>query len=140
MTDTELIPQPRLDLVVVQRCLSPAQLYLDSLAPGSRPAMRSALKTLVWGMALMATGFATAQSQTVKIIVGYPPGATSDLLTRVVAEAMAKRLGQPVIVENRAGAGGQLGNLAVKGAEQILKREVNASAHAELLTQLKAQL
>lgn len=31
-------------------------------------------------------------------------------------------------------------NLAVKGAEQILKREVNASAHAELLTQLKAQL
>ena len=81
-----------------------------------RTTLRSTLKTLVWGMALMATGFATAQSQTVKIIVGYPPGATSDLLTRVVAEAMAKRLGQPVIVENRAGAGGQLGNLAVKGA------------------------
>jgi tripartite-type tricarboxylate transporter receptor subunit TctC len=74
------------------------------------------LKKLLWGLALITTGWASAQSGSVKIIVGYPPGATSDLLTRVVAEAMSKRLGQTVVVENRAGAGGQLGNLAVKAA------------------------
>ncbi len=74
------------------------------------------LKKLLWCLALITTGWASAQSGPVKIIVGYPPGATSDLLTRVVAEAMSKRLGQMVVVENRAGAGGQLGNLAVKAA------------------------
>lgn len=59
---------------------------------------------------------AVAQGSTVRIIVGFPPGATSDTLTRVVAEAMGKRLGQTVIVENRSGAAGQLANLAVKAA------------------------
>jgi tripartite-type tricarboxylate transporter receptor subunit TctC len=57
-----------------------------------------------------------AQSGVIKIIVGYPPGATSDALTRVLAEAMAKRLNQPVIVENKAGAGGIIGNQVVKAA------------------------
>lgn len=57
-----------------------------------------------------------AQSSVIKIIVGYPPGATSDALTRVLAEAMAKRLNQPVIVENKAGAGGIIGNQTVKAA------------------------
>lgn len=81
-----------------------------------RTAWISGLKKWVGGMVLLCAGVASAQTSSVKIIVGYPPGATSDLLTRVVAEAMAKRLGQTVIVENRAGAGGQLGNLAVKAA------------------------
>ncbi len=76
----------------------------------------SGLKKWLCGMVLLSAGVASSQTSAVKIIVGYPPGATSDLLTRLVAEAMAKRLGQTVIVENRAGAGGQLGNLAVKAA------------------------
>lgn len=59
---------------------------------------------------------AHAQGDAIRIIVGYPAGATSDALTRVMAEAMSKRLKQPVIVENRSGAGGQLANLAVKAA------------------------
>lgn len=74
------------------------------------------LKTATVAFALLTSGIAWSQNNTVKIIVGYPPGATSDILTRVLAEAMSKRLNQPVIVENRAGAGGQLGNLAVKAA------------------------
>ncbi|MEL3892431.1 tripartite tricarboxylate transporter substrate-binding protein [Ferrovibrio sp. MS7] len=57
-----------------------------------------------------------AQSGVIKIIVGYPPGATSDALARVLADAMAKRLDQAVIVENKAGAGGMIGNQAVKAA------------------------
>ena len=66
----------------------------------------------------MCLGLTAAHGQTgtIKLIVGYPPGATSDMLTRVLAEAMSKRLGQPVIVENKTGAGGQIGNMAVKTA------------------------
>ncbi len=74
------------------------------------------LKHTVMAFALLTSGLAWSQNSTIKIIVGYPPGATSDLLTRVIADAMSKRLNQPVVVENRAGAGGQLGNLAVKAA------------------------
>ena len=59
---------------------------------------------------------AQAQQGTIKMIVGYPPGATSDTLARVVADAMSRRLNQPVVVENRTGAGGMLGNQAVKAA------------------------
>ena len=75
-----------------------------------------------WGKAIMAfvtailSLAAGAQNAPLKIIVGYPPGATSDILTRIVADAMSKRLNQPIIVENKAGAGGQMANLAVKAA------------------------
>lgn len=57
-----------------------------------------------------------AQSGTIRIVVGYPPGATADALARVVGDAMSKRLNQPVIVENKAGAGGMIGNQTVKTA------------------------
>lgn len=70
---------------------------------------------LLLGLSALSLG-AHAQGETIRIIVGYPAGATSDTLTRVMAEAMSKRLNQPVIVENRTGAGGQLANLAVKAA------------------------
>lgn len=59
---------------------------------------------------------AFAQSAPIKIVVGYPAGATSDALARVVGEAMARRLNQPVIVENKTGAGGQIANQMVKMA------------------------
>jgi tripartite-type tricarboxylate transporter receptor subunit TctC len=57
-----------------------------------------------------------AQDGTIRLVVGYPAGATSDLLTRVMAEAMSKRLNRPVIVENKAGAGGRIANELVKAA------------------------
>ncbi len=44
-----------------------------------------------------------------KIIVVYPPGGTSDVVARVLGEKLAPRLGQPVVVENRGGAGGAIG-------------------------------
>lgn len=68
---------------------------------------------LVFGLWL---GAATAQTGPIRIIVGFPPGATSDLLSRLVAEGMSRRLNQAVVVENKTGAGGQLGNMAVKTA------------------------
>ena len=51
-------------------------------------------------------------SRPVKIIVAYPPGTGSDLLVRNLSADLAKLLGQPVIVDNRAGAGGIIGTEA----------------------------
>ena len=45
----------------------------------------------------------------VRLIVAYPPGGTSDLVGRALAQDMGRRLGQSFIVENRTGAGGQIG-------------------------------
>ncbi|MGQ0546786.1 MAG: Bug family tripartite tricarboxylate transporter substrate binding protein [Betaproteobacteria bacterium] len=58
-----------------------------------------------------------AQQGTITLVVGFPAGATSDILTRIVAEEMRAKLGQPVIVENKAGAGGRIANEAVKAAK-----------------------
>jgi tripartite-type tricarboxylate transporter receptor subunit TctC len=44
----------------------------------------------------------------VKIIVGFPPGSTPDLVARTIADPLSKALGQPVIVENKVGAGGNI--------------------------------
>ena len=52
----------------------------------------------------------------VKLLVGFPPGGTADLIARVVAEKMKDSLGQPVIVENRPGAIGRIAADAVKAA------------------------
>ncbi len=59
---------------------------------------------------------AAAQEGTIRLIVGYPAGATSDALTRVLAEQMSHTLGQTVIVENKVGAGGRIANEVVKSS------------------------
>jgi len=61
-------------------------------------------------------GSAMAQDRTVKIMVGFPPGAGLDAMTRMVAEKMRVTLGQNVIVENRPGAGGRIVMDALKVA------------------------
>jgi tripartite-type tricarboxylate transporter receptor subunit TctC len=50
----------------------------------------------------------TYPSRPITIVVGYPPGATSDLLARTVGEPLAAALGQPILIDNRAGAGGNV--------------------------------
>lgn len=59
---------------------------------------------------------AAAQEKTLKFVLGYPPGASSDLLTRLLAERMRPLLGMNTIVENKAGAGGMVGTEAVAKA------------------------
>ncbi|MCX7892890.1 MAG: tripartite tricarboxylate transporter substrate binding protein [Burkholderiales bacterium] len=73
---------------------------------------------LAAGLAL-ASAAAAAQawpSKAITIVSPYPPGGITDLLSRIVAEEYAKVLGQPVIVENRTGAGGAIALAAVAKA------------------------
>ena len=72
---------------------------------------------LVLALGLAPVG--TAQAQTawpakpIKIMVGYAAGGSTDVTARIIAQALSERLGQPVLIENRAGAGG---NIAAEAA------------------------
>jgi len=54
------------------------------------------------------TGTATPPGRAVRLLVGFPPGGGTDSIARVLAEPLRESLGVPVVVENRAGAGGQI--------------------------------
>src|SRR6266704_1838090 len=55
-------------------------------------------------------------SRTIHLIVPFPAGSSPDLIARVLSEKLAPALGQPVVVENRPGAGGNLGTALVAKA------------------------
>ena len=57
----------------------------------------------------MAAHAQTYPSRPIKIIVAYSAGQGTDIATRYLAEQMTKDLGQPIVIENRAGAGGNIG-------------------------------
>lgn len=65
--------------------------------------------------ALMAGPAAAYPDKPIKLVVGYPPGGAGDTVARLFAQPLSEQLGQPVIVENRPGAG------AVVAAQQVAK-------------------
>jgi len=83
---------------------------------------RQFITATVLPLAATLPGAARAQStgawpaRTVRIIVPFGPGSTPDILARLVADRMTQSLGQSFIVENKAGAGGSIGTLAVARA------------------------
>jgi tripartite-type tricarboxylate transporter receptor subunit TctC len=59
----------------------------------------------------------TFPSKPIRFVVPFPPGGGNDLLARITAPKLSQALGQPVVVENRAGASGQVGTQYVARAE-----------------------
>jgi tripartite-type tricarboxylate transporter receptor subunit TctC len=83
-------------------------------AAGFRYARRMLATTIRIALAALLATAVAAQAQVfpsrpIRVIVVYPPGGTSDAVARLLAQKLAPSLGQPVLVENRGGAGGAIG-------------------------------
>ena len=72
----------------------------------------------------MALSAAAAHAQTawptkpIRILVGFAAGGSTDVSARIIGQALSERLGQPVIIENRPGAGG---NIAAEAARRPIR-------------------
>ena len=72
-------------------------------------------KTVVLG-ALLASSWSQAQTGPVRLLVGFPAGGGTDAIARILADKLKDQLGTSVLVENKAGAGGQIAAQALKAA------------------------
>ena len=77
---------------------------------------RQSIRAAAALLACLATGAAMAQTAAVKVLVGFPPGGGTDAIARILADKLKDQLGVPVVVENRAGAGGLIAAQALKTA------------------------
>ena len=85
--------------------------------------MRRLLTALLAATASLITPAVLAQSagdypaRAVKLVVPFPPGGPTDVIARQVAQKLTERLGKPVVIENKPGAGGNLGSASVASAQ-----------------------
>ncbi|MCO6418473.1 tripartite tricarboxylate transporter substrate binding protein [Siccirubricoccus sp. KC 17139] len=77
---------------------------------------RALLAGLPAALALPGTALAAWPDRPIRIIVTFPPGTQTDILTRLYTAMLAERLGQPVVVDNRGGGQGQIGIRAALAA------------------------
>ena len=74
------------------------------------------MRKIVAGLLLaFCTSFCFSQTypaRPIRLIIPYPPGGSNDIVGRMIAAQLSERIGQQVVVDNRGGAGGQLGTLA----------------------------
>lgn len=77
---------------------------------------RSLRRTLLAGLFTLAAGLAHADGAPIHFLVGFPPGGGTDAIARLLAEKLKEPLGATIIVDNRAGAGGQIAAQVLKSA------------------------
>jgi tripartite-type tricarboxylate transporter receptor subunit TctC len=91
-----------------------AALFAAALAHAMRPALTRFFSVTVLALAALTTAGAHAAdawpSKPIKFIVPFGPGGANDLVARAVAEFASKQLGQPIVVENKPGAGSVTGS------------------------------
>ncbi len=82
---------------------------------------RTAIRLIGLGLPAIAATRATAAleypTRPVRFVVGYPPGGATDILARLVGQRLSERLGQQFLVENKPGAGNNIGTETVARAE-----------------------
>ena len=84
------------------------------LALGGALALLTTLQAV--GLPLPARAQESYPSKPIRVVVPYPPGGVSDAVTRTVMQKLAERLNNPIVVDNQAGANGQIGSAAVARA------------------------
>jgi tripartite-type tricarboxylate transporter receptor subunit TctC len=87
---------------------------------GRRVTVRRLIALIAIALVPVGSGYARAQSypdRTIKIVVPFPAGGPTDVAARLAAQSLSSRLGQNVVVENLAGAGGRIGSAAVAEAK-----------------------
>ncbi len=77
---------------------------------------RATVAAAIGALAVPRLAHAAWPERPVRIIVAFPPGSSTDVVARALAQKLGELLGQSVVVENRGGAGGNLGAGAVRGA------------------------
>jgi tripartite-type tricarboxylate transporter receptor subunit TctC len=91
--------------------------------------MRKAL--LAFLAVLASSGVSAWPTKPVTLIVPYPPGGGTDVVARIYQEPLAKALGQPIVIENRGGAGGSIGTaVAAKAAPDGHTLLLTLSSHS----------
>jgi tripartite-type tricarboxylate transporter receptor subunit TctC len=94
---------------------------------------RRLILMVVWTLAgLLAPAYGdTYPIRPIHLIVSFPPGGASDILGRAIGQRLAERLGQPVVIDNRGGAGGTIAaDAAAKAAPDGYTLLMGAGAHA----------
>ncbi|MFS2167708.1 tripartite tricarboxylate transporter substrate binding protein [Variovorax sp. Varisp62] len=103
----------------------------------SRARLRRAIPRALAGAALLLAGLSSAHAQAwpskpVRLVVSYQPGGTVDAVARIVAPKLSAKLGQPVVIDNRGGAGGAIGgDLVAKSTPDGYTVMLDASNHAQ---------
>src|ERR1700736_4893434 len=78
-------------------------------------ALTAAIALVAASLAPIAGRAETYPNHPIRLIVGFPPGGINDLVARIVGQSVSDNLGQPIVIENRPGAGGTIeANTAAK--------------------------
>ncbi len=109
-------------LVAARRTMKPGPRRIERTrrTSGTAPALRTIATAIVAciGVALPLATYAQAfPERPIKLVVPFPPGGSTDLVGRIVGRKAGELLGQPIIIENRGGAGGSIGSELVARAQ-----------------------